>query len=192
MTEEELRQAHEKLVAQMGEIQLLQSNLRDQVIRDPLTGLYNRRYLGETLDRELDRARREEYPVSVVMIDIDAFKQVNDTYGHYAGDLVLKHLAIHLTEHTRQSDLVCRIGGDEFLLIFPNLPTPIAFRRVDQCRDSYQESSALLDQMEIFTTLSGGIATFPDHGGSSQEILAAADRALYAAKDKGRNRIISC
>lgn len=192
VTEEELKQAHEKLVTQMGEIQLLQANLRDQVIRDPLTGLYNRRYLGEALERELDRASREGYPVSLVMIDIDAFKQVNDTYGHYAGDLVLKHLALHLTRQTRQSDLVCRLGGDEFLLILPNVLTTTAFKRADECRDSFQESPAQCDQIEIRATLSAGIATFPDHGVNSQEVLAAADRALYAAKTQGRNRVIAC
>jgi len=191
-TEAELKLANEKLIVQMHEIQSLQSNLRDQVIRDPLTGLYNRRYVSETLDRELDRAGREGYPVSLVMIDIDAFKEVNDTYGHYAGDLVLKHLALHLTRHTRQSDLVCRLGGDEFLLIFPNLPTTIAFERADQCRSSFQESGTMLDQIEIRKTISAGIATFPVHGVTSQEVLTAADRSLYTAKANGRNRVISC
>ena len=177
----------------MHEIQVLQSNLRDQVIRDPLTGLYNRRYLSETLDRELDRARREGYPVSLVMIDIDAFKQVNDTYGHYAGDLVLKQLALHLTQHTRPSDLVCRLGGDEFLLVFPNLPAKVAFERAEQCRSVFEATvCAMFDQAEIRATLSIGIATFPDHGANSQEVLTAADRALYEAKAKGRNRVICC
>jgi diguanylate cyclase (GGDEF)-like protein/PAS domain S-box-containing protein len=191
-TEEELKLAHAELISQMQEIQLLQENLRDQVIRDPLTGLYNRRYLSDALDRELGRARREEYPVSLVMVDIDAFKQVNDTYGHYAGDLILKHLALHLTRHTRQSDLICRLGGDEFLLIFPNLPITVAFERAEQCRGSFQESAAVLDQIEIRATLSAGIAAFPDHGVTSQQVLAAADRALYTAKTNGRNRVISC
>jgi diguanylate cyclase (GGDEF)-like protein/PAS domain S-box-containing protein len=190
LTEEELKLANEKLIAQMKEIQLLQSNLRDQVIRDPLTGLYNRRYLSETLDRELDRALREDYPVSLVMIDIDDFKQVNDTYGHFAGDVVLKHLALLLTHQTRASDLVCRLGGDEFLLVFPNLNATTAFERADQCRRSFQETTAQFDGEEIRTTISIGIATFPEHGATSQAVLTSADRAMYAAKDNGRNCVI--
>jgi diguanylate cyclase (GGDEF)-like protein len=88
--------------------------------------------------------------------------------------------------------LVCRLGFDEFLLIFPNLPTTIAFERADQCRSSFQESGAMLDQIEIRKTISAGIATFPVHGVTSQEVLTAADRSLYAAKANGRNRVISC
>lgn len=191
-TEEKLKLANEKLMEQMREIQLLQSNLRDQVIRDPLTGLYNRRYLSETLDRELDRARREGYPVSLVMIDIDHFKQVNDTYGHFAGDVVLKHLAHHLAHHTRASDLVCRLGGDEFLLVLPNLPAQGAFERAEQCRRDFETSFAQVDQIEIRATLSIGIAMFPDHGANSLETLTAADRAMYEAKVKGRNQVICC
>jgi diguanylate cyclase (GGDEF)-like protein/PAS domain S-box-containing protein len=189
-TEEALKLANEKLIAQMQEIQLLQSNLRDQVIRDPLTNLYNRRYLSETLERELDRARREGYPVSLMMVDIDAFKQVNDTYGHFAGDLVLKHLASHLTRQARPSDLVCRLGGDEFLLVFPNTCVMVAVERAAQCCASFKESAVVFDQVEIRATLSIGIALFPDHGATSQGLIAAADRAMYAAKTNGRNRVV--
>jgi len=189
-TEEELKLANERLEAQMDEIQILQSSLRDQVIRDPLTGLYNRRYLNETLDRELARALRESYPVSLVMIDIDHFKQVNDTYGHYAGDLVLKNLAQQLARQTRSSDLVCRLGGDEFLLIFPNVAARIAIERAEQYRESFQGTATVFDQVEIRATMSLGIAIFPDHGATSQEVLTAADRALYKAKANGRNCVI--
>jgi diguanylate cyclase (GGDEF)-like protein/PAS domain S-box-containing protein len=190
-TEEELHLANEKLMAQMKEIQLLQSNLRDQVIRDPLTGLYNRRYLSETLDRELDRAMREGYPVSLVMIDIDDFKQVNDTYGHFAGDLVLKHLAQQLTRQTRASDLVCRMGGDEFLIVFPNLTAHIAVDRAEECRAAFEETAALFEETPIRTTISIGVATFPEHGATEQDVLSAADRAMYEAKVTGRNRVVA-
>ncbi len=189
--EEELKRANELLEAQMDEIQRLQSSLRDQVIRDPLTGLYNRRYLNETLDRELSRALREGYPVSLVMVDIDNFKSVNDTYGHYAGDMVLVNLAELLTRQTRASDLVCRLGGDEFLLVFPNVTARIAYDRAEQYRLSFQETSTIFNQLEIRATLSIGIAIFPDHGIASQEVLTAADRALYQAKAKGRNCVIA-
>jgi diguanylate cyclase (GGDEF)-like protein/PAS domain S-box-containing protein len=190
-TEEELKLVNGRLEAQMDEIQRLQSDLRDQVIRDPLTSLYNRRYLNETLDRELSRAQREGYPVSLVMIDIDSFKSVNDTYGHYAGDLVLKNLAQQLTRQSRASDLVCRLGGDEFLLVFPNVSARIAYDRAEQYRLSFQEIPTVFNQLEIRATLSLGIATFPDHGAGSLEILTAADRALYQAKAKGRNCVVA-
>ncbi|MDR3575672.1 MAG: diguanylate cyclase [Anaerolineaceae bacterium] len=189
--EEELKLANVRLENQMDEIQRLQSSLRDQVIRDPLTSLYNRRYLNETLDRELSRALREGYPVSLVMIDIDDFKNVNDTYGHYAGDLVLKNLAQLLTRQTRSSDLVCRLGGDEFLLVFPNVPANIACERAEHYRQSFQDTTTLFDQIEIRATLSLGIAVFPKQGETSLEVLKAADRALYQAKAKGRNRLIA-
>ena len=189
--EEELKLANERLETQMDEIQRLQSSLRDQVIRDPLTSLYNRRYLNETLDRELSRAMREGYPVSLVMIDIDDFKKVNDTYGHYAGDLVLKNLALQLTRQSRASDLVCRMGGDEFLLVFPNVTAGVAFDRAEQYRQTFQETATVFEQAEIRATLSLGIAVFPDKGTTSHEVLTAADRALYGAKAKGRNCVIA-
>jgi diguanylate cyclase (GGDEF)-like protein/PAS domain S-box-containing protein len=189
--EEELKLANERLEAQMDEIQRLQSSLRDQVIRDPLTGLYNRRYLNETLDRELSRAQREGYPVSLVMVDIDSFKNVNDTYGHYAGDLVLVNLAELLTRQTRASDLVCRLGGDEFLLVFPNVTAQIAYERAEQYRLSFQGTPTVFNQLEIRATLSLGIAIFPDHGTASQDVLTAADRALYQAKANGRNCVMA-
>ena len=125
------------------------------------------------------------------MIDIDYFKGVNDTHGHYAGDLVLKNLAQLLTKQTRASDLVCRLGGDEFLLVFPNVIARIAFERAEQYRQSFQETATVFDQIEIRATMSLGIAIFPDHGATSQEVLTAADRALYRAKAKGRNCVVS-
>jgi diguanylate cyclase (GGDEF)-like protein/PAS domain S-box-containing protein len=190
-TEEDLKQANEKLLKQMEEIQLLQADLRDQAIRDPLTGLYNRRFLNENLDRELDRAKREGYSVSLVMIDIDEFKQVNDTYGHYAGDLVLKQLAVLLVNQTRSSDLICRLSGDEFLLVLPNLSAQIAFERADQCRRAFRESIILFDEVEIRATLSIGIAAFPDDGSTIKDVFQAADAALYEAKIKGRDRVMT-
>ncbi len=188
-TEEELKRAYERLEAQMDEIQLLQSSLHDQAIRDPLTGLFNRRYLNEALERELARAGRETYPVSLVMIDIDHFKQVNDSYGHPAGDLVLKNLASQLSGQTRASDLVCRFGGDEFLLVMPNVSIEIALKRAEIIRETFRASTAILEQVEIRATISLGVASFPAQGATPQEVLTAADQALYIAKGGGRDRV---
>ncbi len=186
---DELILANDKLKTQMEEIRQLHSDLREQVIRDPLTALHNRRYLNETLDRELARASREMYQVGLVMIDIDNFKEINDTYGHNAGDLVLKNLALQLTRQTRASDLVCRLGGDEFLIVLLNVKAANAFNRAEQYRNSFQESAAVFNGSEIRSTLSLGIAMFPEKGATSREVLAAADRALYESKRKGRNQI---
>jgi len=191
-TEDKLKAANERLLAQVEEIQRLQADLRDQAIRDPLTGLYNRRYLSETLDRELARAAREHYSVSLAIIDCDGFKQVNDTHGHLAGDLVLKQLGVLLSRQTRASDLVCRVGGDEFLWVFPNLAASVAAERADQCRRAFEESAVHFGPAAVRATISIGIATFPDCGATSHELLMAADRALYLAKSQGRNRVVTC
>jgi len=191
-TEDELKAANERLLAQVEEIQRLQADLRDQAIRDPLTGLYNRRYLSDTLDRELARAAREHYPVSLAIIDCDGFKQVNDTHGHLAGDLVLKQLGRLLGRQTRASDLVCRVGGDEFLWVFPNLAASVAAERAEQCRRAFEESAVPFGPAAVRATVSIGIATFPDCGATSRELLMAADRALYLAKSQGRNRVVNC
>ncbi len=185
---DELTFANEKLRTQMEEL-LLQSELREQVIRDPLTSLHNRRYLNETLDRELARAIREAYKVGLVMIDIDKFKEINDTHGHDAGDLVLKRLAAQLTNQTRGGDLVCRLGGDEFLVVLINANAANTYKRAELYRQTFQESVTVLDGSEIRATLSLGIAMFPDQGSTGSKVITEADRALYESKRKGRNRI---
>ncbi len=144
-----LREAYVRLEDQMKEIQGLQDELREQAIRDPLTKLHNRHYLKETLSRELSRAMRERYPVSFLMLDIDYFKHVNDTYGHAAGDFVLRDLADHLAEFTRTGDIVCRYGGEEFLVAFPNTKEADAFLIADRLRESIQESPIYVDHHMI-------------------------------------------
>ena len=185
----EIQQANKKLQFQLEAIHLLQAELREQAIRDPLTGLYNRRYLDETLDRELARATRENYPVSFLVSDIDYFKKINDTYGHYAGDVVLKNLAAQLTSNARVGDIICRYGGEEFLVILPDVSMEIAYQIAERSRKAFQESKIVLENIEIQATLSCGIATFPQHGTKSAELIAAADRAMYQAKSNGRNRV---
>lgn len=185
-----LRDAYTKLEDQMREIQELQDELREQAIRDPLTKLHNRHYLKETLSRELSRAMREKYPISFLLLDIDHFKHVNDTYGHAAGDFVLRDLADHLAEFTRTGDIVCRYGGEEFLVAFPNTKEQDAFFIADRLRASIQASPIYVDHHTISITISAGISEFPTHGHYEALILETADKALYHAKHNGRNQVV--
>lgn len=185
-----LREAYDRLEEQMKEIQGLQDELREQAIRDPLTGLYNRHYLKEVLGRELSRAMRERYVISFILLDIDHFKHVNDTYGHAAGDSVLKELADYLAEFTRTGDIVCRYGGEEFLVALPNTKEQDAFLIADRLRQSIQESPVYVKLDAIPITISAGISEFPTHGQYEALILEAADKALYHAKHNGRNQVV--
>ena len=175
----------------MIEIGLLQSKLREQAIRDPLTNIFNRRYLDETLDRELSRAAREDYPVCVIMVDIDHFKQVNDTHGHEAGDLVLKAIAETLSDHCRRGDFACRYGGEEFVVALPNITLETAYARAEDLRTSLNLLHVPYEYHHLSVTISMGIACFPEDGQTRDAILRAADQAMYAAKKAGRDHILS-
>jgi len=188
-TEEALHRVNRELQERLREIEGLQTELREQAIRDPLTGLYNRRYLAETLERELARAMREGYPVSLVMADIDHFKNVNDTFGHAAGDLALRSLGSILRSDTRPGDIACRYGGEEFLLVMPNTDARTAAQRAEQLRRRVAESRVAWLGREVAITLSLGVASFPLYGATGDEVMAAADLALYAAKAAGRDRV---
>jgi diguanylate cyclase (GGDEF)-like protein/PAS domain S-box-containing protein len=185
-----LREAYIRLEEQMKEIQVLQDELREQAIRDPLTKLHNRHYLKETLSRELSRAMRERYPISFLLLDIDHFKRVNDTYGHAAGDVVLRELSDHLAEFTRTGDIVCRYGGEEFLVAFPNTKEGDAFFIADRLRESIQGTPIYVEHHAISITISAGISEFPTHGQYEAQILENADKALYHAKHNGRNQVV--
>lgn len=188
LLEAAMRAANEHLMARLGEIHQLQEQLREQAIRDPLTGLYNRRYLDETLTRELARAQREGGPLSLILIDIDRFKQINDTHGHPAGDEVLRTLAGLLREGARLEDIPCRYGGEEFLLVLPGMDLPAARQRAEDWRERFAGQPVIGEGFALDATLSAGIAVFPAHGQDSAALIEAADRALYAAKRLGRNR----
>lgn len=187
--EKDLRHAMDRMQTQLIEIGLLQSQLREQAIRDALTNLFNRRYLEETLERELARAAREVYPLCIVMMDIDHFKNVNDTYGHEAGDLVLKTLADMVTNQSRQGDFVCRYGGEEFVLVMPNIGIGVARERVNSLHRSISSLYIPFGRFNLNITMSMGISWYPKHGETKEALLRAADRALYAAKNAGRNRV---
>lgn len=168
----------------------LAARLHSQSIRDPLTGLFNRRYLEETLDRELARAVRHGKPLSVVALDADHFKQFNDEFGHEAGDMVLKKLAEQLHLIVRPSDIACRQGGEEFLLVLPETDTKTALERAEELR----QRIAMLDLQYQgrslgHITVSLGVASIPQHANTADDLLQRADTALYQAKHNGRNRV---
>jgi diguanylate cyclase (GGDEF)-like protein len=186
-----LRATHEQLQKQFDEIQLLQAKLAEQAIHDSLTGLYNRRYLDETLERELARARREGYPLSLVMIDLDLFKRINDDHGHKAGDEVLRALARLLREDVRAEDVPCRYGGEEFLVLLPKMPPATAVQRAEGWRRAIEGMTVPFGGEVLRITASFGVAAYPEHGVTPDDLTQRADEALYQAKAAGRNRVIA-
>lgn len=189
--EDELRRANAVLQQQLQEIQQLQDQLREQVVRDSLTGLHNRRYLGETLPRELARAARERIPLVVAILDLDHFKRVNDTHGHAAGDAALIATARSLRGHCRESDLVCRFGGEEFIVVMPGATIASALRRAEVWRAECESTRTEHAGVSLCCTVSVGLAEFPRDGVGIDAILRAADAALYDAKRRGRNRVVA-
>jgi diguanylate cyclase (GGDEF)-like protein len=185
-----LEYANAVLQGQIERINDLQEKLHDQANRDSLTGLFNRRYLEGTLERELARCRREGASLSMLMLDIDHFKTVNDSHGHQAGDEVLRAFSRLLLEHARAEDIVCRYGGEEFLLILPKMPLGIAQERAAQLLMMFQAQTVSFGALRIRTTVSIGIAATPDHGDAADGLIRCADDALYQAKRAGRNRVV--
>jgi diguanylate cyclase (GGDEF)-like protein/PAS domain S-box-containing protein len=164
--------------------------LQEQAIRDPLTGLHNRRYLDETLPRELQRAERAGQPVGVIMLDIDHFKRFNDTYGHDAGDALLQTMGTFLQRNTRGDDIACRYGGEEFTLVLPGASLADARQRAEELREGIQSLSVEHQGQPLgAVTASLGVAVFAAHGTTTDALVRAADQALYQAKRNGRNRV---
>jgi diguanylate cyclase (GGDEF)-like protein/PAS domain S-box-containing protein len=169
----------------------LRDVLRSQSIRDPLTGLFNRRYMEESFERELRRAARNSQPVALVMLDIDNFKQFNDTFGHQAGDTLLRALGDFVLQRTRGQDVACRYGGEEFAIVLADATAEAACKRIEILREELKQLSVQhAGQVLGRISFSIGIAVFPDHGATVEELLHAADRALYRAKAKGRDRVV--
>jgi diguanylate cyclase (GGDEF)-like protein len=169
----------------------LRETLRGQSIRDPLTGLFNRRYMEETLDREISRAGREARPLSILLLDIDRFKLFNDSFGHEAGDAVLASLGALLRGASRAGDVACRYGGEEFVLILPAAPLADARRRAEEIREAIRglrmtHAGRALEPVGC----SMGVAAFPEHGEEGGSLLRAADAALYRAKREGRDQVM--
>lgn len=183
----QLEEANQQLKARLAEISTLQEQLREKAMRDALTGLYNRHYLHETLVRELARTRRENASLAVIMVDLDHFKAINDSYGHAAGDQVIRMAAKILQHESRKCDLVCRYGGEEFLVVLPDITLDQAMLRAESWRKSISDQPLTSAPPQI--SASFGIAIFPEDAGNIETLLARADTALYESKRKGRNCI---
>ena len=166
--------------------------LRVQAIRDALTGLFNRRYLEEALARELRRAQHGGDPLTVIMLDLDHFKEFNDTYGHPAGDDLLKHIGALIDGRTRRVDVACRYGGEEFVLILPGATLEVGVRRGEELRQVISRSEVEHQGKRLpAVTVSAGVASSPQHGTEPAELLQADDAALYRAKPSGRNCVVA-
>ncbi|HEY6721739.1 MAG TPA: sensor domain-containing diguanylate cyclase [Burkholderiales bacterium] len=166
-----------------------QLELNLQAMRDPLTGLYNRRQLEESLHREILRARRIGSTVGVMSIDVDHFKRVNDTLGHEAGDSALRAVAEVLASCVREEDIACRAGGEEFVIILPGTGKTALHARAEAVRKTIEQAQISAGEGTLKLTVSIGLASFPSHGDSGREVLRSADVALYKAKAEGRNRV---
>ena len=179
-----------QLKIQLKEINNLQKILKKQALHDPLTGLHNRRYMDEMLEKEFSRAKRENYPVSIVLLDMDYLKNFNDSGGHATGDHALRTLAAQLKASIRQGDTVCRYGGDEFAIILPKTTSKDALTRAIELQKRMQGLTLLYRaEQTLRISITAGIATYPTHGKTSEEVFNYADVALYRAKLKGRDRV---
>ena len=181
----------EQIERQTLQLKESEANLRELSIRDPLTGLFNRRYMEETLERELSRAERLNAPLGVIMVDVDHFKIFNDTYGHAAGDVLLCELGSALHVHIRGGDILCRYGGEEFVLILPGASLNVMRARAETLRVHAKHVRITYDGQRLPPiAISLGVAIYPEHGVTQSALLRAADLALYQAKHQGRDRAI--
>jgi diguanylate cyclase (GGDEF)-like protein len=169
----------------------LREVLRSQSIRDPLTGLFNRRYMEESLERELRRATRKKSSLGMMMVDVDHFKRFNDSFGHDAGDALLSELAKILKNMFRGEDIVCRYGGEEFTIILPEATLQATHDRAEHVRTAAKDAIAQYRGLALdHVTLSVGVSAFPEKGLTAQALLRSADAALYRAKEEGRDRVV--
>jgi diguanylate cyclase (GGDEF)-like protein len=185
-----LAELNEALQAQVAQTERLHAQLREQALRDPLTGLHNRRYLFEIAPGLLEIARREGRELAVVVIDLDHFKLLNDTFGHSAGDTVLKRFAALMAQSLRRSDIVCRHGGEEFVVVMPEIDAASAEQVLQRLLEAYQALAIDVGRRRLpRCSFSAGLAMFPLQGHTLEQLLSRADRALYRAKSRGRARI---
>lgn len=188
----ELSEANRALQDEVTERRRAQLELAQLAIRDPLTGLYNRREMERRLDEEIERCRRYHHPLSVLMLDIDHFKRLNDTYGHLVGDEVLRSVASRIDRAVRNTDFVARYGGEEFLAILPDTPLESAIELAERIRNDIAGApAALVNGQSVRVTASVGLSVFPPDGGDRGSLCRTADVALYRAKAKGRNRVLA-
>ena len=169
----------------------LRDTLRRQSVRDALTGLFNRRYMEESLEREILRASRAHSTIGILLLDIDHFKRYNDTFGHDAGDALLREVGSLLKKQVRGEDIPCRYGGEEFLLIMSGAPLDIARQRAERLREAVKQLRINFNGQPLGTvTISIGVAMYPEQGSDAESVLRSADKALYKAKESGRDRVV--
>jgi diguanylate cyclase (GGDEF)-like protein len=185
----ELDFSNQQLTMQLERVNSLQEKLRQEAIHDSLTGLFNRRFLDETLPIELARSKRANSPLTILLLDIDHFKKINDTYGHQVGDAVLQSVGHALKTSVRAGDIVCRYGGEEFILVFPGMKAENGRTRAEKLRVMVASQTVSGRDQLITVTISIGGSVFPNDGNSSDELISLADLALYRAKQNGRNRV---
>ena len=184
-----LRQGREELAAINETLRQKNFELHEISIRDSLTGLYNRKHLMETLEKEVNRSQRHSHSFAFLVIDIDHFKKYNDTYGHLAGDEVLRRLASVFTESIRSSDYAARYGGEEFIIILPETGTEQGVEAAERIRNKVAEEKFGAEGESIKVTISVGVASYPENGEDAESVIRTADAALYEAKELGRNRV---
>jgi len=180
----------QSLKTQLTQVEAAQDTLREQALRDPLTNLYNRRYLNEHIKILLQNSLAQQKPLCVLMLDIDHFKNLNDQYTHLAGDQFLQTLAETLRTSTRPSDILCRYGGEEFIILLPETTLETAARRAEEIRQRMEETSIQFNENTSAATISIGVTGCPYYSDSAPDLILQADQALYAAKSAGRNRVI--
>jgi len=190
-TEIKLRNSNQLLQFQIERVELLQEQLQELAIRDSLTDLFNRRYLHEMLGVEFARSTRSQTSLAILMLDSDHLKDINDKYGHKAGDNFLVHIANVIRENIRAGDIACRYGGDEFVVVLSNVAENVAFERAEKLRESVFSKPIIHENEKVSASVSIGIAMFPAHGSSGEVLLQKADQALYAAKRLGKNKVLA-
>ncbi len=190
LAEQSLQAANAQLEAQVGQIQALHAKLQEQAIRDDLTGAYNRRHFAAVAENEISRARRQQNAVSLVMLDLDHFKRINDSFGHFAGDEALRATSTALAENRRAEDLVCRWGGEEFAVLLPGTGHDTACALAEAWRVKLASTTMLARGTPVQLTASLGVATFPLEADSLLALMQLADARLYQAKARGRNCVV--
>ncbi len=187
--ETRLEEVNQQLRDQLQEIKTLQATLEQQAIRDPLTGLLNRRFFEEAIQKEVAHARRKKQAITILILDIDEFKRVNDTYGHAAGDAVLEALGSTLNQQTRVEDFAVRLGGEEFLILMTEMRLDQGMKRAEEIRSLIEDLKIEFEGALIQVTVSIGAAEYPSSSTSMRDVMRKADQAMYRAKFKGRNQI---